>query len=115
MAFVVPDGQTDYLNYALSGGIFGVTECNGIDCSSTMTISAANGDLAFGPGDWTVYMTLDSTVDPLGGFQLSDTPLSLPTPTPLPSTWTTLIAGFLGLGSFAYRGSKKKGAALLAA
>jgi hypothetical protein len=27
--------------------------------------------------------------------------------TPLPSTWTMLIAGFVGLGFFAYRGSKK--------
>ena len=35
--------------------------------------------------------------------------------TPLPSTWTMLIAGFLGLGFFAYRGSKKNGAALAAA
>jgi hypothetical protein len=31
---------------------------------------------------------------------------------PLPSTWTMLIAGFIGLGFFAYRGSKKKVAAL---
>jgi hypothetical protein len=35
--------------------------------------------------------------------------------TPLPSTWTMLIAGFLGLGFFAYRGSKKNGAAIAAA
>ena len=35
--------------------------------------------------------------------------------TPLPSTWTMLIAGFLGLGFFAYRASKKNGAALSAA
>jgi hypothetical protein len=34
--------------------------------------------------------------------------------TPLPSTWTMLIAGFLGLGFFAYRGSKKNGAAFAA-
>jgi hypothetical protein len=35
--------------------------------------------------------------------------------TPLPSTWTMLIAGFLGLGLFAYRGSRKGVAALSAA
>jgi len=35
--------------------------------------------------------------------------------TPLPSTWTMLIAGFVGLGFFAYRGSKKNAAALSAA
>jgi hypothetical protein len=32
------------------------------------------------------------------------------TATPLPSTWTMLIAGFLGLGYFAYRGTKKASA-----
>ena len=46
----------------------------------------------------------------LGAFDI----LSV-TPTPLPSTWTMLIAGFLGLGFFAYRGSKKNAAALSAA
>ena len=35
--------------------------------------------------------------------------------TPLPSTWTMLIAGFLGLGYFAYRGSKKGSAGLAVA
>jgi hypothetical protein len=30
--------------------------------------------------------------------------------TPLPSTWTMLIAGFVGLGFFAYRGSRKNAA-----
>jgi len=29
-------------------------------------------------------------------------------PTPLPSTWTMLIAGFAGLGYIAYRGTKKR-------
>jgi hypothetical protein len=38
-----------------------------------------------------------------------------PGTTPLPSTWTMLIAGFLGLGFLAYRGSKKGSAALAAA
>lgn len=35
--------------------------------------------------------------------------------TPLPSAWTMLIAGFLGLGFFAYRGSRKSAAALASA
>jgi len=34
--------------------------------------------------------------------------------TPLPSTWTMLIAGFVGLGFLAYRGSKKNATALAA-
>jgi hypothetical protein len=33
-------------------------------------------------------------------------------PTPLPSTWTMLIAGFVGVAFFAYRGSRKNAAAL---
>ena len=35
--------------------------------------------------------------------------------TPLPSTWTMLIAGFVGFGFFAYRGSKNRSAAVGAA
>jgi hypothetical protein len=41
-----------------------------------------------------------------------DSPVSA---TPLPSTWTMLFAGFVGLGFFGYSGSKKNAAALLAA
>jgi hypothetical protein len=37
------------------------------------------------------------------------------TATPLPSTWTMLIAGFVGLGFFAYRGTKNRSASLAAA
>ncbi len=36
------------------------------------------------------------------------------TATPLPSTWTMLIAGFFGFGFLAYRGSKRHSAALSA-
>ena len=38
-----------------------------------------------------------------------------PAPTPLPSTWLMLLSGFVGLGFFAYRGTKKNAAALAAA
>jgi hypothetical protein len=37
------------------------------------------------------------------------------TATPLPSTWTMLIAGFVGVGFIAYRGTKKNTAVLSAA
>jgi hypothetical protein len=37
------------------------------------------------------------------------------TTTPLPSTWTMLIAGFVGLGFIAYRGKKNRCAAIAAA
>jgi hypothetical protein len=36
-------------------------------------------------------------------------------PSPLPSTWTMLFMGFIGLGFFAYRGTKKGSAAMAAA
>ena len=35
--------------------------------------------------------------------------------TPLPSTWTMLIAGFVGLGIFGYRGARKGSSAFAAA
>ncbi len=46
---------------------------------------------------------------------LDDVSLTAATATPLPSTWTMLIAGFLALGFFAYRGTKKGSAAIAAA
>jgi hypothetical protein len=77
-----------------------------------------------GGGTWEVYVTLTAVpppaADPYGGFELTayNSPLDLPIPTaatPLPSTWTMLIAGFVGLGFFAYRGTKKNPTALVAA
>ena len=60
----------------------------------------------------------------LGGFECYDS-FSCPSGsapdfefrfvTPLPATWTLLIAGFAGLGFFAYRGTTKKGLAAIAA
>ena len=53
-----------------------------------------------------------------GNFGTELTSLSIEDPvslTPLPSSWTMLIAGCLGLGWLAYRGSKKGSAAIAAA
>ncbi len=50
------------------------------------------------------------------GTTLASLSIQDPLPsTPLPSTWTMLIAGCLGLGLLAYRGSKKGAAAIAAA
>jgi len=49
----------------------------------------------------------------IGGFEVAD--FSAYYATPLPSSWTMLIAGFVGLGFFAYRGTKKNAAAIAAA
>jgi hypothetical protein len=37
-------------------------------------------------------------------------PTFLPAATPLPTTWLMLVSGFVGLGFFAYRGTKKNSA-----
>jgi hypothetical protein len=56
------------------------------------------------------YGESHATPNEFGPYQMSVTGDTL-TATPLPSTWTMLIAGFLGLGFFAYCRSKKKFAA----
>lgn len=63
------------------------------------------------------YLSVDnpggSLWDPgdLGTLSVSDPP----SVAPLPSTWTMLLAGLVGLGFFAYRGTKKSSVALAAA
>ena len=73
---------------ANSDGAFGLTCCGG----ATVTYPGA-----FGP----------ATTDDGGVWVTSATPL--------PSTWTMLIAGFVGLGFFAYRGTKNSTAVTTAA
>ena len=58
----------------------------------------------------TVTIALTNT-----GLQGNFDNVSLTATTPLPSTWTMLIAGFVGLGFLAYRGTKKNAAALATA
>jgi hypothetical protein len=50
----------------------------------------------------------------LGNYNINTNFSATVSQTPLPSTWTMLIAGFVGLGFFAYRG-KKMSAAVAAA
>jgi hypothetical protein len=69
-----------------------------------------------GPGSTSIATQFASPsigIDAYNG-QYFSTSWSL-TQTPLPSTWTMLIAGFVGLGFFAYRGTRKSAAALAAA
>jgi hypothetical protein len=64
------------------------------------------------------YYTLfgnNTTFHPTATMSYAETDLSTPPPsTPLPSTWLMLVSGFIGLGFFAYRGSKKNVAAIAA-
>ena len=55
---------------------------------------------------------LGGTYTSNGSYNVASIESSLATP--LPSTWTMLIAGFLGLAFFAYRGSKNDGGATAA-
>jgi hypothetical protein len=76
---------------------------------------AGSGDL--GPG--TYYITVEAESGssfPLSGFGIFsayNTTFNIAA-TPLPSTWTMLIAGFVGLGFLAYRGTKKGSAGFAA-
>jgi hypothetical protein len=58
------------------------------------------------------FSSLVTTGSPSYGNEITDVALSA---TPLPSTWTMLIAGFAGLGFFAYRGTRKNLTAIAAA
>ncbi len=58
-------------------------------------------------------VTISGLNDPGGAYWLADN-LNY-SATPLPSTWLMLLSGFLGLGFFAYLGTKKGSAAIAAA
>lgn len=71
---------------------------------------------------WTLETVNFTATTGLNTFQIAINPLDSPTDNsigldaaPLPSTWTMLIAGFVGLGFLAYRGSSKKSAGHAAA
>jgi hypothetical protein len=68
----------------------------------TFTFTTTGGNLVFSDA---------ATPDQNQGNILDNVVLST---TPLPSTWTMLIAGFIGLGYFAFHGSKKGSAAIAA-
>jgi hypothetical protein len=81
--------------------VWGVTSVTSRSCGSASALSGNPEDEAY-----VGAATLD----------LADSVFATPpTATPLPSTWSMLIAGFVGLGFFAYRGAKKGSAALTAA
>jgi hypothetical protein len=73
-----------------------------------------------GSSGFSVYTNATSYTDPpmiqiidLAGNE-SFAPTFLPAATPLPTTWLMLVSGFVGLGFFAYRGTKKNSAVLAA-
>jgi hypothetical protein len=67
-----------------------------------------NGTVEF-PGTFTSISWTNPTFEDWYGFTVGVAA------TPLPSTWTMLIAGFVGIGFFAYRGSRNTASAVAAA
>jgi len=111
--FSLGGNPVDLVNVSLqySGGVLSYTATN-ISTSQSISDSLAFNLSTLGPD---VYLGFT------GGAGLSDSFEDVHnwnlvvSQTPLPSTWTMLIAGFVGLGFFAYRGSKKNSAAIAAA
>jgi hypothetical protein len=83
---------------------------NGSSSNSPLNLYWTNIDRS-GPGELGVCFTA-SCNNTSGFYALTSIEF---TATPLPSTWTMLIAGFVGLGFLAYRGPKKGSAAIAAA
>jgi hypothetical protein len=102
-------GQVDNIVYyptALADGHIlddfglGIVLGNGYD----LTIGAANGNAGL------YNANCCGSNNPIYSYPLVSFDLGPVSATPLPPAWTMLIAGFIGLGFFAYRGSKKNAA-----
>jgi hypothetical protein len=125
--FTIAPSTNEYLDMAF-GGTSGdeytaelKANPGGYDVTNTYdggTSTQWNPEL--GPGTWNLYVTLSDVpvmADPFSGFEFSNTPLDLPFPTsatPLPSTWTVMLLGLIGLAAVAY-GRKKTATPLAAA
>lgn len=85
---------------------------NGLVFQGSTLVSNSNyfdiwGD---GPGSYTYFNNYDSNQYSSGAVNFSIESLG-PVATPLPSTWTMLIAGFAGLGYLAFRSTRKSSGA----
>jgi len=87
----------------------GTTFSNDYDAAFASPLFS-HGSYELGPGTYLVTGTV--VLSPYGGGGAA---AELVAATPLPSTWTMLIAGFIGLGFLGYRRTKKGSAALAAA
>jgi hypothetical protein len=98
----IPTGSPTTAYLTGNGFAFGLaTQCNSTpgQCLGGVLWADGGGVYTLFTGNW------DSIVS--GAVTFSETPL--------PSTWTMMIAGFVGLGFLAFRGAKKRSAALVAA
>ena len=116
------NGNDELWDILINGTMVGSFEAfNCAYCGSDQTIVFNAGPFAaiVGAGTYDLAFVLVNTV-PDGGGSIAFLDGGVSTlagiaATPLPATWTMLIAGFAGLGFFAYRGSKKNAASLAAA
>jgi hypothetical protein len=111
----LPNAPFDIPGYAAQLHSFvtgdGFTVTNGVITGGDYQIYGGNFDLNI-QGQYNTLASSDGNtrVQNLSGLD----GLTFSLVTPLPSTWTMLIAGFVGLGFFAYRGTKKNFAAIAA-
>lgn len=107
----IPGGSPTTAFLTNNGFAFGVqNQCSpSIPCTGGVLWADGGGVYELFFGDWVsdVSGSVSFTKVPPGTGGL--------TGTPLPATWTMLIAGFFGLGCLAYRGTKRSAAALEAA
>jgi hypothetical protein len=104
-----PDGEWYYDNvlYPASNSPYGTVFDNpGLLVLNTVTNTDVN---IFSPGNGAPYILGQSP------NQQQENLFGSLAATPLPSTWMMLIGGFVGLGFFAYRGTKRSVAAIAAA
>jgi hypothetical protein len=96
----------------LDGTFLDLMACGLNDCSISANFVFSNPPPAGLGFSWAFYSGSPTYGGVTEKFNIADYSL---TPTPIPSTWLMLLSGFVGLGYFAYRGTKKRSAALAAA
>jgi hypothetical protein len=98
--FIENGGPNNSLNVTWNGtSVFSELNSGTYNIYQTFTVSVV------GTGSDTLVFTTAN--DPSLTY-LDDVSLTASTATPLPSTWLMLLSGFVGLGFFAYRGTKKR-------
>ena len=110
-------GLADVYNQGTGGNILFTFNPAGGGAPSTTMVTLTSGILGLQSFTFNNENNLSSVVftptTTNGPFiQFDNVDVSPITTTPLPSTWTMLIVGFIALGFFAYRGTKKGSVAL---